>query len=268
MLSRGRLLRIRDEGRIALEAHELDVRTLPPRERHPLIFTTFDRLAAGEAFVLVNDHDPQPLFYQFQAERSGQVHWEPLETGPERWTVRIEKIGRVEQLAPSDGLPTQPLRDEHRELLPHIDELRALGDAVGSAREEDVRARLAGVIDFLQQHLLVHAGAEERVLYPTVARLMGAPRATATMSRDHVEVQRLTAGLAAMQTAIGIGGADAAQTAELRRLAYGLHALVTVHFAKEEEVYLPLLDAHLSAHEARELFAAMEGAAEEARRAR
>ncbi|GIX08083.1 MAG: aminotransferase [Candidatus Poribacteria bacterium] len=71
------------------EERVLDVREIVPRERHPLIFRTFDELRPGESFVLVNDHDPKPLFYQFQAERAGQFTWEYLEQGPEVWRVRI-----------------------------------------------------------------------------------------------------------------------------------------------------------------------------------
>jgi uncharacterized protein (DUF2249 family)/ferredoxin len=70
---------------------QLDVRTIAPRERHPLIFRTFDELAPGSAFELVNDHDPKPLYYQFQAERSGTVEWEYLEQGPEEWRVKVGK---------------------------------------------------------------------------------------------------------------------------------------------------------------------------------
>lgn len=69
----------------------VDVRSIPPRERHPLIFGTFDTLAPGEALLLVNDHDPKPLFYQFQAESKGEFTWDYVETGPEVWQVRIGK---------------------------------------------------------------------------------------------------------------------------------------------------------------------------------
>ncbi len=55
------------------------------------------------------------------------------------------------------------------------------------------------------------------------------------------------------------------QVQALRRVLYGLYALVKVHFAKEEEVYLPLLDARLSPAEARQMFAALEAAAHEAK---
>jgi len=71
------------------ETRTLDVREIVPRVRHPLIFSTFDALGRGEAFVLVNDHDPKPLYYQFDAERHNQFQWEYLLTGPEEWQVRI-----------------------------------------------------------------------------------------------------------------------------------------------------------------------------------
>ncbi|HET9064547.1 MAG TPA: DUF2249 domain-containing protein [Gemmatimonadales bacterium] len=73
------------------EAHTLDVRVIPPREKHPTIFQTFTALAPGEAFVLLNDHDPMPLRYQFEAEHAGQFTWEYLETGPAVWRVAIGK---------------------------------------------------------------------------------------------------------------------------------------------------------------------------------
>ena len=69
----------------------IDVRTIIPRERHPLIFQTFDNLDEGQAFMLVNDHEPKPLYYQFLHERENQFNWEYLEEGPETWRVRIGK---------------------------------------------------------------------------------------------------------------------------------------------------------------------------------
>jgi uncharacterized protein (DUF2249 family) len=69
----------------------LDVREITPRERHPLIFSTFDNLPAGSSMLLVNDHDPKPLYYQLQAERAGQADWQYIESGPETWQVLITK---------------------------------------------------------------------------------------------------------------------------------------------------------------------------------
>ena len=68
---------------------ELDVRVIPPRDKHPTIFRTFDALANGDAMVIVNDHDPRPLKYQFSAERAGLFDWDYEAEGPDVWRVRI-----------------------------------------------------------------------------------------------------------------------------------------------------------------------------------
>lgn len=68
---------------------QLDVRTEIPARRHTLIFETYTALEPGTGFVLVNDHDPKPLFYQFDAEHKGEFTWDYLEEGPEVWRVRI-----------------------------------------------------------------------------------------------------------------------------------------------------------------------------------
>jgi uncharacterized protein (DUF2249 family) len=79
------------EGTSRFQAAQLDVRQIPPRQRHEMIFDTFNALRSGEAFVLVNDHDPKPLYYQFKAELEGLFTWDYLEQGPERWQVRIAR---------------------------------------------------------------------------------------------------------------------------------------------------------------------------------
>lgn len=75
----------------ASETVTIDVRGMVPRERHPLIFSKIDGLAAGETIRLINDHDPKPLYYQLMAERPGAIAWEYLEEGPEVWQVRMTK---------------------------------------------------------------------------------------------------------------------------------------------------------------------------------
>lgn len=67
----------------------IDVREMPPARRHDHIFSTFEALGPGDAFELVNDHDPKPLYYQLAAERPGTFTWDYLEHGPDVWRVRI-----------------------------------------------------------------------------------------------------------------------------------------------------------------------------------
>ncbi len=73
------------------KSNELDIRVVPPRDKHPTIFRTFDALGSGEAFTLINDHDPFPLRHQFEATRKGQFKWTYLEQGPSVWRVSIGK---------------------------------------------------------------------------------------------------------------------------------------------------------------------------------
>lgn len=70
----------------------IDVRTVVPHERHTLIFSAFDLLEAAQALELVNDHDPQPLYRQFEARLPGKFSWDYLETGPGTWRVAITKL--------------------------------------------------------------------------------------------------------------------------------------------------------------------------------
>lgn len=67
----------------------IDVTVIEPRRKHPYIFEKFDLLSPGDAFVISNDHDPKPLYYQLLAERGDVVDWEYIEKGPAIWKVQI-----------------------------------------------------------------------------------------------------------------------------------------------------------------------------------
>ncbi|MCL4543014.1 MAG: DUF2249 domain-containing protein [Chloroflexi bacterium] len=72
----------------------LDVRALAPRDRHVRIFQQFMSFPRGQALLLINDHDPKPLYYQFLAEHPGEVEWLYVQQGPEVWQVRIGKLAK------------------------------------------------------------------------------------------------------------------------------------------------------------------------------
>jgi uncharacterized protein (DUF2249 family) len=71
----------------------LDVRQVAPAVRHPIILQAFAALAPGTSLILINDHDPKPLYYQFKFEQADRFTWEYLEQGPEVWRVNIGKAG-------------------------------------------------------------------------------------------------------------------------------------------------------------------------------
>ena len=79
---------------------EIDVRTIAPYERHAQLFARFDALQTGEAFVIVNDHNPVPLHMQLEGRAPGQVAWTYLQQGPDLWRVQI---GKQEACADAGG---------------------------------------------------------------------------------------------------------------------------------------------------------------------
>ena len=157
---------------------------------------------------------------------------------------------------------TQPLRDEHKELIPHIEQILEVANSIPDASVEQLRSGVQEVYEFLAYHLIPHAQAEDAALYPAVQKTLGSPDATRTMSRDHVEVGRYIEELAMLRQKLSPQNFKA-----LQRVLYGLYALVKVHFAKEEEVYLPILEERLTPEEAKEMFEAMEQAASRAKSA-
>lgn len=73
----------------------VDVRTLIPAQRHAKIFELVNQLTPEGRFILVNDHDPKPLYYQLEAEYPKQFSWTYLERGPEVWRVEIGKLAKA-----------------------------------------------------------------------------------------------------------------------------------------------------------------------------
>ena len=70
----------------------LDLRPIMPFERHELIFEKWNALKPGETLEIINDHDPKPLHYQFEAEYKGQYEWEYIQKGPKDWIAKIKKV--------------------------------------------------------------------------------------------------------------------------------------------------------------------------------
>ena len=82
----------REEDTMPTPERIVDVRTEILRTGHQLIFDIFASLAPGTAFVLVNDRDPRPLYYQLTAKSANEFTWDYLEQGPEVWQVRIGRL--------------------------------------------------------------------------------------------------------------------------------------------------------------------------------
>lgn len=150
----------------------------------------------------------------------------------------------------------QPLHDEHQELLPQIEQLRVAADAVEDVTTDELINQIDASVEFLADHLLPHAQAEEAVLYRKIDELSKA-EVTATMREDHVAIVEYVDQLEKLRADLPATEKAGEQARDLRRVLYGLHALIAVHFAKEEAIYVPFLESHLSEEDAQRLFAEM-----------
>jgi len=110
---------------------------------------------------------------------------------------------------------------------------------------------------FLVEDLWPHEAAEEAELYPAVGRLLGGADSVRPMVRTHIEIEHQIRRLGAMLEEIGLdeAGRGAMGTDvgvddlnELRNLLYGLHAILRLHFAQEEEGYFSLFESAAAAH--------------------
>jgi uncharacterized protein (DUF2249 family) len=71
----------------------LDLRDVPPAERHPKVHDAFESLSSGETLELVNDHEPKPLFYEMRAETADfdADGYEVEKRGPTEFVARFPK---------------------------------------------------------------------------------------------------------------------------------------------------------------------------------
>ncbi|WP_293885466.1 MULTISPECIES: iron-sulfur cluster repair di-iron protein [unclassified Sphingobacterium] len=88
----------------------LEVFNIEPRLKHPTIFDHFDALDSGESFIIKNDHDPKPLYYQLLGERGKDLIWNYLESGPEYWQVRLGKPLESETLETVGNIAATDIR--------------------------------------------------------------------------------------------------------------------------------------------------------------
>jgi hypothetical protein len=133
----------------------------------------------------------------------------------------------------ADLASAKELRAEHDSVLPVIEQIRSVADALTGEQPDLASAR--ELLHRLENELLPHEDADEAVLVPLVARALGSTNATAALSRTHAEIAHQVARLRRLLAAIDAEHVPAEDVVELRRLLYGLHAILQLHNAQEEE---------------------------------
>jgi Hemerythrin HHE cation binding domain len=140
-------------------------------------------------------------------------------------------MSTTEQLPAS--VQTETLRLEHEQLLDHVEEIRIAALELPVLAPEERRLLIDRIVWFLEGPFEAYAESEARALFPYLSRVLHDPHATERMQYDADAVRRFIDRL--RET-------DLHNTPKLQELLYGVHAIITVHLRKEDDLYLPLLE--------------------------
>ena len=136
-------------------------------------------------------------------------------------------------MAPADVATALRLRAEHEAVLPLIEKIRSSADGLSTTGSD--LAPVRGLLDRLEDELLPHERADEELLVPLVDRVLGGTDATVAMSRTHAEIEHQVRKLRRLLVGLDSDTTQPEDIVELRRLLYGLYAVLRLHNAQEEE---------------------------------
>lgn len=155
----------------------------------------------------------------------------------------------------SPSLP-EAAHEHHERLLERVNAIPAMADALLGAAPDDALASITAMRSFLIGTLMPHMDAAERALYPQLERLFQNRHSMAPMRREHDRVRELVGEFTTLVDKDG-GTVSLGRTLALRRVLFGLYALLKVHLA-EEEAYLRIVQRGVDADIADAVTAALE----------
>jgi heavy metal translocating P-type ATPase len=182
-------------------------------------------------------------------------------------TALVPTRSHTAALSPAEIATARSLYDQHRAVAPLVDQVRTVADALSTADSDRAAAvrSVRTLVEQLENRLLPHERAEDTELLPIVARAMGGTDPTGAFSRTHSEIAHYVSRLRRIATDLESGAGpegtdtkdidgkrvnvkdvdarevDPEDIVEIRRLLYGLHAILRLHNAQEEEGIFSLL---------------------------
>ena len=156
---------------------------------------------------------------------------------------------RAVHLSPDELRVTAQFRSEHVALRERIEEIRHVADELGTATPAATMTAVRAVYEMLVTDILPHEEAEESTLYPVLERVMGGREPLGAMSHAHREIAHQIRRLGQVIDDLPRHEMQEVDLAELRALLYGLHVIVKLHTAQEEENYLYFDDRRLESAE-------------------
>ncbi len=214
----------------------LDVTLLDPRKKHPTIFACFDALAEGQSLVILNDHDPKPLYYQLLGERGNVFNWEYLAEGPDWWKVKISKRRSTER----DETLGQMVASDIRKA--EVFKKYGLDFCCGGKKTVKEACAEKGLdVTQIEQELQ----QTDKIL---VAQSLPYDEWSLAFLSDyivnthHVFVKKSLPGLDAYATKVAaVHGGKHPELAGIKKLVEELKAEMSIHMAKEEKVLFPYI---------------------------
>ncbi|MEV4703034.1 heavy metal translocating P-type ATPase [Actinoplanes sp. NPDC049316] len=135
-------------------------------------------------------------------------------------------------MPPADVATAQRLYAEHREMRPLVEQVRTVADALNTPPYDLGPVR--DLLEHLEVELLAHEHAEEAELLPIMARALGGTEVTSGLSRTHAEIDHQVGRLRRTVDDL-VEEAEPEDVTDVRRLLYGLYAILRLHNAQEEE---------------------------------
>jgi heavy metal translocating P-type ATPase len=125
----------------------------------------------------------------------------------------------------------------HQNLRPHVGELAALAARLETLPPTQARQQLEEMRDLLEKELLPHEREEQQTAFPVIAEILKEEDPTGPLIQTHHEIHRLSRLLGRLVTHLPADGPRREDLRDLQRALYGLHAILTLHFAQEEDLY-------------------------------
>ncbi len=177
---------------------------------------------------------------------AGAIAQEGIDAVAILWALRALLGDGTSRTGP--GLPAEMavrLRHEHQELIPMLDRIRVGADRLDSVAPDEVVGELVALRSFLTEVIVPHEQEDEHEVYPAIAAELPGADPLAALSRTHQEIFHLVRLYEALVDDLAGDVPTDGDLGDLKRILYGLHAILRLHFAQEEELYLSLNDSYL-----------------------
>ena len=145
--------------------------------------------------------------------------------------------GRVVPMRSAAKGLAEGLASAHRSLRPHVGELAALAARLDSLPAPGARVQLEHLREVLEKELLPHEREEQETAYLLIGKILEDEDPTGPLIETHHEIRRLIRLFGRLVAQLPAEGPRPEDLRDLRRALYGLHAILTLHFAQEEELY-------------------------------